>query len=116
MYTFKELRLKHKIGTGPVKRIKVAILDTGIDMKHPDVHLKRQRIIEHKSFIGGEATWDKSGHGTHIAGIMLDLTNNVDLYIAKFTDSRRYGDGEKVAVRERIVKVSPPVRIIRDLH
>ena len=94
------------IGCRQVERIKVAVLDTGIDTTHPSVQKERHRIVQHKSFVGGDATVDVSGHGTHIAGIMLDLSNNIDLYVWKFTESRTYGEREKFAVRERIVEVN----------
>ncbi|KAH6869556.1 peptidase S8/S53 domain-containing protein, partial [Thelonectria olida] len=73
-------------------RIKVAILDTGIDIKHPNIYLERRRILKHESFIDGDATVDASGHGTHIAGIVLDLTTNVDLCIAKFVSQPLEGN------------------------
>lgn len=48
------------------KGIKVAILDTGLDMKHPDF---AGRSITSKSFINGIATaQDGHGHGTHCTG------------------------------------------------
>lgn len=108
MTEFKKQRSNFRIGRGR-ERIKVAILDTGIDINHPDVKKEYGRIIECKSFTGGDATVDASGHGTHIAGIVLDLTNNVDLYIWKFTENRIYGEREKVAVRERIIEVIAPL-------
>ena len=45
--------------------IKVAILDTGIDLDHPDFI---GREIVSKSFIAGEEVQDGHGHGTHCAG------------------------------------------------
>lgn len=48
------------------KGIKVAILDTGLDLKHPDFV---GRSIVSKSFIPGVATvQDGHGHGTHCTG------------------------------------------------
>ncbi|MFE7463882.1 S8 family serine peptidase [Streptomyces sp. NPDC057499] len=48
-------------GTG----VKVAILDTGVDLTHPDV---KGRVVTAKSFIDGVATvQDGHGHGTHVA-------------------------------------------------
>lgn len=45
--------------------IKVAVLDTGLDLNHPDF-LGRQ--ITSKSFIDGEEAQDGHGHGTHCTG------------------------------------------------
>ena len=45
--------------------IKVAILDTGLDLTHPDFV---NRVIIEKSFISGEAVQDLQGHGTHCIG------------------------------------------------
>ena len=45
--------------------IKVAVLDTGFDLKHPDF---AGRKIVAESFVDGEAVDDLQGHGTHCAG------------------------------------------------
>jgi subtilisin family serine protease len=45
--------------------IKVAVLDTGLDLTHPDF---AGRSITHKSFITGEEVQDLQGHGTHCIG------------------------------------------------
>ncbi|WP_353200724.1 S8 family serine peptidase [Sandarakinorhabdus sp.] len=45
--------------------IKIAILDTGFDFRHPDF---AGRAIVHRSFISGETTQDVNGHGTHCTG------------------------------------------------
>ncbi|MEM7174178.1 MAG: S8 family peptidase [Bacteroidota bacterium] len=46
--------------------VKIAVLDTGIDEKHPDL---RDAIIDGKDFTG-EGLKDTNGHGTHCAGII----------------------------------------------
>ncbi|MBD2511826.1 S8 family serine peptidase [Nostoc muscorum FACHB-395] len=45
--------------------IRVAILDSGLDMNHPDF---ANRHIVSQSFIDGETAEDTNGHGTHCAG------------------------------------------------
>ncbi len=45
--------------------IRVAILDTGLDLGHPD--FAGRRILA-QSFIPGETPQDGNGHGTHVAG------------------------------------------------
>lgn len=45
--------------------IKVAVLDTGLDLTHPDF---AGRTITERSFISGEAVQDLQGHGTHCIG------------------------------------------------
>jgi subtilisin family serine protease len=73
------------VGAEDDKRLKVAVLDTGVDLTHLDI---KGQIFEHACFVHGNTIDDKSGHGTHIAGIILDLTVNVDLYIAKVIESK----------------------------
>ena len=46
------------------KGVKVAVLDTGIDLDHPDV---KDRVTVAKSFVPGEEVEDGNGHGTHVA-------------------------------------------------
>lgn len=46
--------------------VKVAVLDTGFDMKHPDF---KEKSLTAFSFVPGEAVDDLHGHGTHCVGI-----------------------------------------------
>lgn len=55
------------------KNIKIAILDTGIDYTHPDLH-----VAGGVSFIPGVKSYmDDNGHGTNVAGIAGALNNNI---------------------------------------
>ncbi|MDX1376156.1 MAG: S8 family serine peptidase [Burkholderiales bacterium] len=52
-------------------QVHVAVLDTGVDAKHPD--LKGAIEAYHR---GGHSAKDLPGHGTHVAGIIAALANN----------------------------------------
>lgn len=45
--------------------IKVAVLDTGLDLDHPD--FAGRRIVK-RTFVAGQAVQDGMGHGTHVIG------------------------------------------------
>jgi subtilisin len=62
------------------KGIKVAVLDTGFDLDHPDFH---GRVITSQSFIPGQPVQDDNGHGTHCIGTACGPRNPVR--------GRRYG-------------------------
>lgn len=89
-------------GTG----IKLCVLDTGIDLTHPDFS---SRTIVSKNFVGGATVQDGHGHGTHTAGTAAGpqspqsgprygIAYNASLYIGKvFTDGGKTVGGSVVA-------------------
>jgi hypothetical protein len=50
------------------KGIRIAVLDTGFDLQHPDF---AGRSITTQSFITGQAVQDGNGHGTHCIGTAM---------------------------------------------
>lgn len=77
---------------------KIAILDTGIDLEHPDW---RSRPLNHRSFIDNTPQ-DFHGHGTQCAGLAAGLPVNQevpryaaapgsDLFVAKVLEKDGYG-------------------------
>ncbi|KAL2835990.1 peptidase S8/S53 domain-containing protein [Aspergillus pseudoustus] len=87
------------------ERIRIAVLDTGIDLKHADFKNPRtkmftrefqsqpakeklaqiDRIKAYRNFhiARNDEVDDLDGHGTQVAGIILRLAPNADLYIAR---------------------------------
>jgi subtilisin family serine protease len=76
--------------------VRVAVLDTGISMYHPD----RGNVVDSVSFVTDEAVEDFDSHGTHTSGTIAAADNNIgvvgvapqaDLLIAKVLDNTGSG-------------------------
>lgn len=52
--------------------IKVAVLDSGVDLDHPDISPK---VVARANFSGAATNEDNYGHGTHVAGIVAASHN-----------------------------------------
>ena len=84
----------HSYNTG--EGVKVAVVDTGIDLDHPDLNVAGNVTYVSRTSSGD----DDNGHGTHVAGIIAAQDNSlgvvgvapdVDLYAVKVLDSQGSG-------------------------
>lgn len=66
------LEQAHRIATG--KGVRVAVVDTGVDVDHPDL---RGRIARVGNFVDrGERSFTSDAHGTAVAGVIAARANN----------------------------------------
>ncbi|GIN89426.1 hypothetical protein J22TS1_04770 [Siminovitchia terrae] len=84
-------------------KVKVAILDSGINTKHKDLHGKV--VAEYNAVNPGEPVNDDNGHGTAIAGVIAANDNqhgikgiapNIEIYSVKVLDNNGKGDTESL--------------------
>lgn len=83
--------------------VKVAIIDTGIDLDHPDLAANVNAGV---TYVARTTTEDDEGHGSHVAGTVAALDNaigvvgvapNASLYPVKVLDRRGSGTWSAVA-------------------
>jgi subtilisin len=79
--------------------IKVAVLDTGLDLNHPDFAGRR---IRRRTFVSGQAVQDGMGHGTHCIGTACGpqrpgvlprygVAFNADIFVGKVLSNQGSG-------------------------
>ncbi len=57
----------------------VAVLDTGIDLDHPDLVANLSPTLGYDCLDPGSAPEDRNGHGTHVAGIIAAASNGAQV-------------------------------------
>lgn len=90
-------------------RIKVAILDTGVDVAHPTIQACDDRIKAVKSWLPpdrGTDEGDVSGHGTHVTALLLDIAPDCDVYVAQIADTVPISPYKIAQVRRSMSKAS----------
>lgn len=66
------LQQAHRLATG--KGVRIAVIDTGVDLDHPDL---RGRVVKAQNFVDrGERTFTTDIHGTAMAGVIAAAANN----------------------------------------
>ncbi|EAQ84991.1 hypothetical protein CHGG_09005 [Chaetomium globosum CBS 148.51] len=77
--------------TPDIPRIKVAVLDTGLDVGHPSIQANVEQIKDVKSWLPANSATtgsDPCGHGTHVIGLLLDVAPDCDVYVAQIADNK----------------------------
>lgn len=73
------------------KPVRVALIDTGVDVRHPDF----QKAVQHNKIKGYRAfpsyldpLSDRNGHGTHGASVFMRTAPHAVVYIARIADDK----------------------------
>lgn len=99
-----------RIGAGTVHdagnkgaRVRIAVLDTGIDYNHPDL---RANFAGGRDFVNNDSDpLDDNGHGTHVAGIIaarddgagvVGVAPEAQIYALKIMDANGSGDSSSI--------------------
>lgn len=86
--------------------VRVAVLDTGCDLGHPDL---KANLLPGVNLVGSGDPWDDNSHGTHVSGIiaaenneigMVGVAPHAKIIPVKVLDSR--GNGDLVTVSRGI--------------
>jgi hypothetical protein len=101
---FARLEQKHiqdSLPPRPAKpqRIKIAVLDTGIDLNNDWISQKRGRV---QCWPTNGACADQDGHGTQVAYLILLLAPHVQVHVAKVSQSGLLQDANITAIAEAI--------------
>lgn len=90
--------LSNNFGSG----IKVAVIDSGIDLNHPMFSGRLAPSTEWKDFIDGDATpqevaGSSYGHGTAVAGIILQVAPRATILPIRVLNGEGLGDTDDIA-------------------
>lgn len=110
-------RFKHRKLEG--QGVKVAVIDSGIDKKHPDFAWRIKKV---KNFSGGRK-YKGTEHGTHVAGIIagsgkvsgyrfVGIAPKVKLYIAKIFVNSEIPTTRQIVIKATLWAIRKKVHII----
>lgn len=71
--------------------MKIAVLDTGIDLNHSDMQAFADNIKAKHNWLregGGTTVHDLDGHGTFVTALLLDYAPDAEIYVAKIADRK----------------------------
>ena len=83
----------HAFSTG--NDVTVAVIDTGVDLTHP--HFVSTTLTVYNAQDGSLDVNDGCGHGTAVAGVVVDVAPDVDLLVIKASDNDCHGSTRDIA-------------------
>ncbi|OIW32350.1 pfs domain-containing protein [Coniochaeta ligniaria NRRL 30616] len=76
---------------GGAVSVKIAVLDTGLDLNHPDMQACADNIKAKHNWLRKDSkatVHDPDGHGTFVTGLLFDYAPDADIYVAKIADRK----------------------------
>ncbi|KAH0441203.1 hypothetical protein CcaCcLH18_02113 [Colletotrichum camelliae] len=84
------------------RKIRIAVLDTGIDRKDKMIKAAMGRkIVETRSFVDDDCE-DTYGHGTHVTRLLIAMAPSAEIYVAKITDNKHVDPEDMGRIAEAI--------------
>jgi len=75
------------------RKVKIAVLDTGINLDNPDIIMHQTRILGKEDWTSSDAgIRDIVGHGTYTVSLLLTIAPASVIYVAKVFDSQNAGE------------------------
>lgn len=116
------VRVGAPTGTSNGEGVGVAVVDTGVDLAHPDL----AGTVDAFNAFGGSSCQDDAGHGTHVSGIIAAQDNAADvigvapnarIYCVKVLDSTGSGSDATVMagldwVLDHYATVTPSIKVV----
>lgn len=93
------------------KRVKIAILDTGVNLENVWISTKKGRI---ECWPSKRECVDTDGHGSHVTYLLLRLAEHAQLKVAKVSDSQTLGVSDLKETVKKIADVSTKVSLFAD--
>lgn len=93
------LRLVDDWRSATGKGVSVAIVDSGIDVRHPDLKGRvrdsvEARVLGKRIVFDSSVSGDSAGHGTACAGIIAKIASDAELYSIRVLGAAGLGDGQ----------------------
>ncbi|RYP66887.1 hypothetical protein DL771_007544 [Monosporascus sp. 5C6A] len=85
------------------EKIRIAVLDTGIDPTDTMIKPAMLRIKDKRSWVGSpENCVDNYGHGTHVTRLLIKMAPAAEIYVAKITDNKNVDPEDMSRIAEAI--------------
>lgn len=89
-------------------RVKVAVLDTGLDITHPEIskEIFDGRIKFHDFVESSTSIKDLDGHGTHCTSLVAKFAPNAEIYVGRVFKTSKAVEDSPTILAEVNLKVS----------